>query len=91
MKVTPEQLAHLTTAMRAAVKRIPPAADYAARAPSVPRIDRSKDTAKRYRWDLLNAADISAYVCTHLYGTGCNDEHIDTALKAIVKQLEVQP
>ena len=38
-------------------------------------------TPKRYRWDLLSA---SLFPTEVLYRSGLNDDHIDTALRAII-------
>ncbi len=50
---------------------------------------------KRVRWDIFNAAIPSVWVCDNLYrdgmngpSTGVNDEHIDTALRAIMREIE---
>jgi len=47
-----------------------------------------KDKAKRFRWDLFHAARLSRFASDELYGY-LNDDHIDTALKGIVKELGV--
>ena len=41
---------------------------------------------KRFRWDLANAAGLIPFFCDTLYQY-MNDEHIDTALRSIVKPL----
>jgi hypothetical protein len=46
---------------------------------------RVKDIEKRFRWDLLFAAN-SLWVCDNLYSY-MDDSHIDTALKSIVREL----
>ena len=50
----------------------------------IPRADRVKDLNKRYRWDLAYAARLNLIA---LYDVGCNDTHIDTALRSIVPAL----
>ena len=47
-----------------------------------------KDQPMRFRWDLLYAAKLSTWICDNLYSY-LNDSHIDTALKSIVKELEI--
>jgi O-methyltransferase involved in polyketide biosynthesis len=42
---------------------------------------------KRYRWDLMRHAVGMAWVCGTLYPY-LNDDHIDTALRRLVKPLE---
>ena len=44
-------------------------------------------TSKRYRWDLLHFAGLTPWLCNTLYREGLNDDHIDTALRVIVKDL----
>lgn len=39
-------------------------------------------TAKRWRWDLLNRANISKWICENIYPYA-NDDHIDSALRHI--------
>jgi hypothetical protein len=56
------------------------------RAGDFPRADSVKDLDKRYRWDLLWAAVSFDWVNHYLYGY-LDDNHIDTALKAIVPPL----
>ena len=59
-----------------------------------PRAELVKDLDMRYRWDLLYGADflyppqaLTGRMSEHLYAQGLNDEHIDTALRAIVSPL----
>lgn len=49
---------------------------------------RVKDIEKRFRWDLLYAAKLSPWICDNLYSY-LDDSHIDTALKSIIKELEL--
>lgn len=44
-----------------------------------------KDLDKRYRWDLLYLS-VSAHIINEIY-LYANDDHIDTALRRIVKPL----
>jgi hypothetical protein len=48
---------------------------------------RVKDVEKRLRWDAFNGAKLTRFACDELYSY-CNDDHIDTALRAIMKELE---
>jgi hypothetical protein len=82
MKITVAQLKELRSYILPALNKIPSAAQYAARDSSIPRIDRAQDTAKRHRWDALLA---SRFPVSTLYDAGLNDEHIDTALKHIIR------
>jgi hypothetical protein len=45
------------------------------------------DIEKRLRWDLYHIARLDKFTCDNLYSY-CNDYHIDTALKAIMKELD---
>jgi hypothetical protein len=77
--------------MRAGAQRIPSLASYIARDPSIPRIELAKDPAKRYRWDCLYAAmDQSGRDLTREIYEYANDSHIDTALRAIVAEMQAQ-
>lgn len=53
-----------------------------------PRAELVKDLDRRYRWDLLRAALPASWICAELYdAAGCQDSHIDTALRTIVPPL----
>jgi hypothetical protein len=53
-----------------------------------PAADRVKDLNKRYRWDLLWAADrAKTSLWTARVYDYANDAHIDTALRALVAPL----
>ncbi len=45
-----------------------------------PRADKVQDLHKRYRWDLLHKTGLGSMFYSYL-----NDDHIDTALRVIVK------
>ena len=45
-----------------------------------------KDFSKRMRWDLFYMANLTKFACDTLYDY-VNDDHIDTALRSIVKDL----
>jgi hypothetical protein len=47
-----------------------------------------KDLKKRIRWDILWSLGINDYVRDKLY-LYMNDEHLDTALKAICNELNI--
>jgi hypothetical protein len=51
------------------------------------RIDgRYKDFGKRFRWDAAYKAGLSGWIADNLYSY-MDDSHVDTALKAIIKEL----
>lgn len=82
MKMKPEHYQHLKTAITAL-----PLEKVKADLRNDPRV---KDFDKRLRWDLMYAAKLSDWACETLYPY-LNDDHIDTALKAIMKEIETQP
>jgi hypothetical protein len=45
-------------------------------------------SGRRYRWDICRAAGLIPYICNTLYRYA-NDTHIDTALRVIVRELEL--
>ena len=49
--------------------------------------NKAKDAEKRLRWDLAYLANLTWWLCENVY-TYARDEHIDTALRAIMKELE---
>ncbi len=55
---------------------------------------KAKDAEKRLRWDLFYAcnkierANMNADFAERAYADGLNDNHIDTALKAVIRKLE---
>jgi hypothetical protein len=48
-----------------------------------PRSEKTKDLQRRFCFDLLYGAGLTKFVCDELYSY-LNDDHIYTALKAIV-------
>ena len=82
MKIKPEHYAHMLDAMGEAQAAQPTMtrAHYEANRIGI-------DCAKRHRWDLSYAAKLTPYICEHVYSYA-NDAHIDTALRAIVGELE---
>ncbi len=81
MKIKPEHYAHMLEAMRAAQAAQPTMTrDYYA------RMGIGKDPAMRHRWDLMYAAKLSAWLCDNV--PYANGDHIDTALRAIIRELE---
>lgn len=79
MKITSEHF----TYMRQAIAAISPEQREAIRE-SISHDPRVKDTDMRFRWDLFYAAKLSRWACDNLYSY-CNDTHIDSALKQIVR------
>lgn len=90
MKVNPEQYATLRDAM-AEIAKIADLAGFRAKLESE---GKSKDPAMRVRWDWLHAthrAETNGHnrLLKPLYDAGCTDAHIDTALKAIARELGI--
>lgn len=81
MKIKPEHYNHMKNAMAAIADKIP---DHRERIKDDPRV---KDLDMRLRWDWLYGAVPSSWVSTNLYPY-MHDTHIDTALRAIVKELQ---
>ena len=50
---------------------------------------KAKDVEKRLRWDWSYYAQLTAYLCDHVYPYA-DDNHVDTALRAIIKELEAR-
>lgn len=48
---------------------------------------KPRDLEKRLRWDLLSAAVPSIWVIANIYPYA-NDEHIDTALRQLISEIE---
>lgn len=51
-----------------------------------PRAELTKDVNKRYRWDCLYATGEAHSIMSDLYAY-LNDEHIDTAMRNLVRPL----
>lgn len=83
MKMQAAHYAHILNAI-AAIPRDKAAAHKEA-LKSDPRV---KDQAMRYRWDLFWAVRQESKIIHELYQY-LNDTHIDTALKSIVRELEL--
>ncbi len=79
MKIKPEHYKHIRDTIAANVN-MPELYD------SILADGIYKDFGKRYRWDCLYKAGLTTWVCDNLYSY-MDDDHLDTALKAIVKEL----
>lgn len=83
MKITGEHYAHMKAAIAEVCQRINPV-DYRAQ---IITEGKAKDPDKRVRWDYAYAAKLSRFFCDHVYSYA-DDSHIDTALRAIMKDLQ---
>lgn len=79
MKIKPEHYQHMLLSIKAKV-------NLAALHEQILKDKRYKDFGKRFRWDAFTLAGLTGWACTNLYPYA-NDDHIDTALKRIIKDL----
>ena len=78
MKISKEHYDHMMEAIR----------------PLMPKLEqhfayikgKSKDPAMRLRWDAAHAAKLTSFFCDSVYPYA-NDEHIDTALRSIMREI----
>ncbi len=82
MKIKPEHYEHMKQEIEPLAKLIPEHRAY------LVNEGKAKDIEKRLRWDLFYAAKLTRYACDTLYSY-MHDDHIDTALKGIMKELGV--
>jgi len=83
MKIKPEHYTYIKSAIEAL-----PLDKLLAHKEALKFDDRIKDLDKRFRWDCLYVAIKSSWICDNLYPY-MDDTHIDTALRSIVKELEL--
>lgn len=81
MKITQEHCNHMKKAIGALDR-----GKVNAHASAVKSSGRYKDFSKRMRWDLWYMADLTSFACDTLYNY-LHDDHIDTALRSIMKDL----
>ncbi len=79
MKVSQEQYEHIRDAVSGVVSKNGPEKIAAFRA--------TQTTERQFRWNLLWAAGISAWIASELQDHGVKDDHIDTALRKVMKEL----
>ena len=80
MKILPEHYQWLLDSCRSLSDRIPAHRDF------IRKEGKAKDIEKRLRWDLFYSAT-RAVGFPNFYSY-LNDDHIDTALRAIMKEIE---
>ena len=83
MKIKPQHYNHMLEAMRPFTDKAVAHAEYLKT--TTERVP--KDPAMRLRWDWFWAAGLMEYGRDTLYENGINDDHIDTALRSIVREL----
>ena len=81
MKIKPEHYAHMRDAIRAAVTREQVTSHRAA----LLATGKPMDIDMRVRWDMTYAAKLTPWICANVYPYA-DDSHIDTALRAIVRE-----
>ncbi len=85
MKITLEHYNHMKTEIKKVVELKGPAA-IEAHKESLKLNPKVKNLDKRFRWDMFNAACLVRFTCENIYSYA-NDDHIDTALKSIIKEV----
>jgi hypothetical protein len=81
MKIKPEHYAY----MKAEIGSIS-AELVAAHRRGLADLPKVKDVEKRLRWDLMHIRGLTPWVCANIYPYA-NDDHIDTALRSIMREL----
>ncbi len=81
MKIKPEHAAR----MKEAISKFSPD-QVASHRRYIVEEGRARDVEKRLRWDLSHQAGLTRFICDDVYSYA-DDEHIDTALRAIVDEL----
>jgi hypothetical protein len=82
MKIKQEHYEYMKQAIAPLIGKVPAHIEY------LKAEGKAKDYNKRLRWDLMYAANLSTFVCDNLYNY-MDDTHIDTALRAIMKELNI--
>ena len=88
MKITTEHYNYMRDTIKAKIAKFPEGtvAQHRERLKAMPHVN---DVEKRLRWDLLYAAGLGGiWVCEVVYPYA-NDDHIDTALRQIMKDLNL--
>ena len=80
MKMKPEHFAHILATFKAHEDDIPRLREF------IVREGRTKDIDKRIRWDMLYGWIGIRWIGNEVYSY-LDDDHIDTALRAVMKQL----
>ena len=82
MKIQPDHIAHMREAIAPLAPKLMP------HFTAVTNNAAAKNPAMRTRWDALYAAGLGKWICDTLYSYA-NDEHIDTALRSIMRDLNL--
>ncbi len=81
MKIKPEHYIHIVNAIRPLKPRFAGHREY------LKAEARCNDLEMRFRWDAAHAAKLTEFFCDSIYPYA-NDEHIDTALRAAIAEIE---
>ena len=82
MKITPAHYQH----MQAAIAAIATPAKIAAHRQFIVNEGKAQDVEKRLRWDLSYYSGLTPFIFENVYSYA-NDDHVDTALRSIMKEL----
>lgn len=81
MKIQPEHYAYIRDALAAlGAETVNTTREFIAQE------GKAKNPEMRLRWDLSYRANLSRWFCDNVYSYA-NDDHIDTALRAIMREL----
>ena len=83
MKITPEHYEHLKNEISQISRE-----QVAAHREYLKTHSRVKDLEMRLRWDCLYLRRLSPWLCENVYKYA-NDDHIDTALRRIMSELDL--
>lgn len=88
MKIKPEHYSVLLESIRPLADKLPAHREF------IRKEGKSKDVEMRLRWDALWASKIDGkascfWISNVLYKDGLNDSHIDSALRAVMRELKV--
>jgi hypothetical protein len=88
MKISTEHYSHMKEKIKAVAEKLPAhRAAVIAGNPERYGPGGTGDIEKRVRWDALQAAGLIPWICDTLYPAGLNDDHIDTALRAVMREV----
>ena len=89
MKIKPEHYEHIKTEIKTLVDKADNRERMITYKLSLANDARVMNLAKRFRWDILYAVSgMSTWLSKEVYPYA-NDEHIDTALRAIIRELNL--
>jgi hypothetical protein len=86
MKITKEHYTHLHNTIQERIEKLGGVVIYEYRE-KLKNDKRVKNLETRFNWDMFYACKLAGYACNYLY-TYLNDNHIDTALKSIMRDIK---